>query len=1020
VPVCALSTNVFIAHLSCSSVDRIVAVDEREHIGRRALSFALGLRIFARAGPYHLLVGCAILAGVVARANEVFVGRVRELGELQRVLAAARSGSGSTVLVAGEAGIGKTRLASELGRRARDAGFEVLLGRSIDLVGTELPYQPFVEALRPLGELPQVEGQRTGSQLRLFEDTLALLTDHAVAPRLLVLEDLHWADTSTLDLVVFLAHNIDSRPLLVLATYRADEPSSAARMGRLANGVQRSGSALELDLRPLEHDELVELLATHAGDPLPAALMDAIVARAEGNPFFAEELLAAAGDPSGELPRRLRDLLLQRVTRLDRRTQGLLRAAAAAGRDVGYPLLCAVAALPEGDVRESLRAATEYGVLVADQASGSFRFRHPLLAEAIYTTILPGEREELHAKLAEELACSGGASAAELAPHWAAAGRTRDALAASVAAACEAEAVFGLAEALAHIERALALWDAVPDAADLVGLDVSELCGRAARLASETGAAPRAIELTRRALELVGSEHSHRAALLEIDLGEYLYELGDDDAGFAALERAVEIAPAEPPSPERAFSLGSLAGGLMLRLRHQESLATAERALELARRVGAGRAEVRALTVVGVDLAHLGRDEEGLDYLRQALQLAEEIGDHWGLDRVYVNFTDVLEMLGRPRESARLGREGLEAMRRYGIHSSLVVSNLIEALLASGDWDEADRLSAGALRSITASFPYALFVVRALVEIGRGEFDAAHAHFQAAETTLRPDRGHGLYDSWVADLALWEHRWADAEAAIEAGLAHARQREAAHIRVQVCAKGLRAQAELAALARARRDADALRDRLERARMLLETARHAAAEASAITPNATGWLALAVGEYERARGIARPELWSDAAGTWEQLERPPLAAYCRWREAEALVTVGAPRAEASAPLGEAYAVAARIGAPPLLHEIELFAERARLDPMPPDAGPNHATHGLEEPLGLTPREAEVLALVARGYTNREIAATLVISVKTAGVHVSHILRKLDATNRIEAAAIAHRLLPPHVWRREFEG
>jgi DNA-binding CsgD family transcriptional regulator/tetratricopeptide (TPR) repeat protein len=956
---------------------------------------------------------------VVARAGEVFVGRARELGELERAVDAARAGSGGTVLVAGEAGIGKSRLASELAGRARTGGFEILLGRAIDFVGAELPYQPFREALSPLGARRPVDEPSAGSQLQVFENTLALLTDRAAAaPVLLVLEDLHWADTSTLDLTVFLAHNLDDQPILLLGTYRADELPSAERMRRFADRVRRSGSAVLLDLGPLERDELSALLAARTDSSLPTRLTNEIVARAEGNPFFAEELLAAAADPSGELPRGLRELLLQRVARLDRRTQGLLRVAAAAGRDVAYTLLRAVTALPERDVRESLRRAVDHGVLVADHATGSFRFRHALLAEAIYATILPGEREELHARLAEELGRAGAASA-ELAPHWAAAGRSTDALVASVDAAREAEAVFGLAEALGHLERAHALWETAPDAHERVGIDRAELCAWTARQASETGAAPRAVELARRAIELVGREHPHRAALLEVDLGEYLYELGDDDAAFGAVERAVEIAPAEPPSPERAYALGSLAGGLMMRRRHQESLATAEVALGLARRVGAGKAEVRALTVVGVDLAYLGRDKEGLDYLCQALQLAEGIGDHWGLDRVYVNFTDALEMLGRPRESARLGREGLEAMRRYGIHSSLIVSNLIEALLASGEWDEADRLSAGSLRGITASFPYALFIVRALVEIGRGEFDAAHAHFEAAEITLRPDRGHGLYDSWVADLALWEHRWADAEAAIETGLAYARQREAAHIRVQVCATGLRAEAELAALARARRDADALRDRLERARMLLETARDAAAEASAITPNATSWLALAEAEYLRTHAEPRPDAWAEAATKWDQVERPPLAAYCRWRQAEALVAAGAPRAEASVPLREAYAVAARIGAAPLLRELELLAQRARLDLAPPIAESHGGRRDPEEILGLTPREAEVLRLVARGYTNREIAATLVISVKTAGVHVSHILGKLDAPNRVEAAAIAHRLLPPDVARREFE-
>jgi DNA-binding CsgD family transcriptional regulator len=238
----------------------------------------------------------------------------------------------------------------------------------------------------------------------------------------------------------------------------------------------------------------------------------------------------------------------------------------------------------------------------------------------------------------------------------------------------------------------------------------------------------------------------------------------------------------------------------------------------------------------------------------------------------------------------------------------------------------------------------------------------------------------------------------------------ARPAEAAQIRIQLCAKGLRVQAELAALARARRDVEALRDHLGRTGKLLTLARRAAAEASAIAPDAGGWLALAEAEHTRARGEARPEAWVEAAAAWDGLERPPLASYCRWRQAEALVTAGASRAEASGPLRQAHAVAARIGAKPLLREVELLAERARLDLAPPETAPTAGT-GAVEALGLTPREAEVLALVARGYTNREVAEALVISVKTAGVHVSHILRKLDAPNRVEAAAIAHRLTPP---------
>ena len=423
-------------------------------------------------------------------------------------------------------------------------------------------------------------------------------------------------------------------------------------------------------------------------------------------------------------------------------------------------------------------------------------------------------------------------------------------------------------------------------------------------------------------------------------LGEYLYETGSNDALLAAFERAVELVPAEPPSPERAYALASLAGGLMVAWRHAESLPIAEQALALARAVGAREAEVRALTVLGGDLAYLGRGEEGLAHFRQALQLAEEIGDRIGLERAYVNFTDALTMLGRPRESARLAQSGLEAMRRYGIDSTLLVSNQIEALLAIGDWDEAEqaqrrrapRASPRASRTgCSSSAP--------TVEIGRGEFDAARAHLEAASATLREDRVLGLYDAYLADLALWERRWTDADAAIERRVWLRR-----------------------AIARLRRSASSSAPR-DCARRRSWQRSHA--PAGTPTPSATGSAArgscsppLAAPPRRPRRSRRTPpagspwprpstsapaatrgrELWSDAAATWDRLERPPLAAYCRWRQAEALVAAGASRAEASVPLREAHAVATRIGAKPLLRELELLAERARLDLAPPDAEP----------------------------------------------------------------------------------
>lgn len=937
----------------------------------------------------------------------MFVGRASERAVLTGRLDAAAAGRGTTALIAGEPGIGKSRLATEVVRHAIERGFEVLRGRSLDLVGTDLPYQPFLDALRSIRAPRTVAVGR--SQLRLFEDMLSLLAGRAArTPVLLVLEDLHWADASTLDLVVFLAHNITDHRLLLLGTCRADEVASGQRMRHLADRVQRSGAALVLELGPLTPEDLRGLLTARAGGTeVPAPTVDAIVSRSGGNPFFAEELLAAADD---EFPGRVRDLLLRRVSVLDSSTQDMLGLIAAAGRDVSHRLLYAAAAQPQAQVRESLRLAVECGVLVVDGASGCFRFRHALLAEAIYLNTLPGDREDLHGRLADGLTRCGAESPAERASHWTVAGRNMEALTASIEAARAAQAVFGLAEAAGHLDRSLRLWPTVPDGARPAGLDLVELCAWAAELSDQTGRAPRAVELARRAIELTGTAEPLRAALLHERLAAYLHASGRADATLAALQHAVELVPAAPPSVERARVLAALAYGLNLAWRLGDVLPVADEAIAVARATGAHPAETRALTAAGSALVYLGRPDEGLARLRQAVDLAEVHGDPTAVQRAYVMLTDALTTLGLPRESARTAADALQALRPYGIDTTTLVANHIEALLAIGAWDEADNASAAALRAITGNYPHMPLIIRADIETGRGRFDDARAHLAAARATLRVDRDVATYDGYVAGLKLWEGRWLEAADAVQAGLARADFNGAAPLRVWLCAQGIRAHAELAALARAHRRPDAAS--VDAAHELLHTARAAAAHALTVTPNAGGWLAVAEAEFTRATGTASPDAWDDAASAWDRLERPPLAAYCRWRQAEALVASAAPRTAANGPLRTAYGVAVRIGAQPLVAELERLARRARLQLQPTDSLTTDSRHAFAATLGLTEREAEVLTLVARGCTNREIAATLVISAKTASVHVSHILRKLNAPNRIEAAAIAHRITPIH--------
>jgi DNA-binding CsgD family transcriptional regulator len=264
-----------------------------------------------------------------------------------------------------------------------------------------------------------------------------------------------------------------------------------------------------------------------------------------------------------------------------------------------------------------------------------------------------------------------------------------------------------------------------------------------------------------------------------------------------------------------------------------------------------------------------------------------------------------------------------------------------------------------------------------------------------------------VYCSCLAELALWERRWRHAERAVDEGLQQTVPDDAEAVG-RLCVQGLRAQAELAADARAHRHDDATAAALARAAVLIDQARRATR--GAVSPNAAGWLALADAEYARAAGGSEPELWSAAVESWDRLARPALAGYCRWRQAEALVAAHAPRRESAAALRTAHAVATRLNAQPLSREIEFLADQARLVLAPPGIVPAERTDALHA-LGLTAREIEVLALMADGRTNQEIAADLVISIKTAGVHVSHILHKLGAANRIEAGAIAHRLTAP---------
>jgi predicted ATPase len=389
-----------------------------------------------------------------------FVGRTQELTRLRELLARAADGQPVVAVVGGEAGIGKTRLADQLAATASEQGGLVLRGGCVPLSDDGVPFAPVIEALRGLaGELDPAEleavagparaeigrllpdlawrdhagpvaGVASASQGRLFELLLGVIQRLAErAPLLLIMEDLHWADRSTRDLIAYLTAYLRSGRIMVVLTFRSDELHRLHPLHGLLGELARNRRVQRLELARFTRAELAEQLAGLLGADPAVRLVDDIYARSAGNPFFAEELvLAGGGTDPGALPPSLQEVLLTRVVRLGHRTQQLLRVTAAAGPGVTQPMLATVAGMDEATLLEGLREAVDQQVLLPEPGGAGYVFRHALLAEAVYGELLPGERVHLHTALATALEAGvelGGlpaSRAARLAHHWSAAG----------------------------------------------------------------------------------------------------------------------------------------------------------------------------------------------------------------------------------------------------------------------------------------------------------------------------------------------------------------------------------------------------------------------------------------------------------------------------------------------------------------------------------------------------------------------------------------------------------------------
>jgi DNA-binding CsgD family transcriptional regulator len=946
--------------------------------------------------------------------SSVLIGRSAELRRLRDALSAAPA----AVLLGGDAGLGKTRLIREF---AREADARTLVGGCLELGSDGLPFAPFTTVLRELVRDIGVEGVAglvprgdTGAlarllpefgepesdsasgeeRARLFEIVLALLERLAErGPVVLVIEDAHWADRSTRDLLAFLIRNLGTSPLLIVMTYRSDELHRTHPLRTLLAGLERLERVRRVELGRLARPDVAALVTELLGQTPPPGLVERIEARSEGNPLFIEALLDDDGTLACELPESLRDLLLAGVQRLPEETQEVLRDASGGSTRIEHALLSVVSGLDDAALTRVLRPAVAANVLVVD--GDGYAFRHALIREAVHDDLLPGEYTRLHTRYAEALEKEPGLVPAgrlwvELSYHWTKAHDSTWALVASWRAAREARKAVAYAECLAMLERVLQLWDKVPDAAERIGADHITVLEGAATAAEHAGEYDRGIKLVTAALKEVEAAEGERdtarwAALLELR-GRMLYQVARP--GFVEdLRAAVDVLPAEPPTILRARALSTLGNYVRITTSIDEARESALESLAIARALGDPVAESEAL--ITLFCAHTDYEDEGrLTVIRET---AERSGDFQVLLRYYVIQSHFLEGVGRHEEAAAIAGRGAELAREHGVartQGTFLSINQAEPLVSLGRWDEAMAVMNHAMEQDPAiTTRTSLLVLSGWVALARGDLATARERLEQSreimKLRLKWRKTQDYFSTlWLeASIALAEGRAGAALEALDPVLELVGLPDDARYAWPALVVGAAACGELG---------DAAEDRLRR----LEKR---AAGLGTSGPLQHAHCLTFAAELARARGILDRAAWEEAAAAWEELCNPYYRARALSRAAEAALAAGDHEAAAPA-LETAAELADGLGARPLAAGLGDLRRRTRM-PRRSDTS---------APLGLTPREFEVLRLVAEGRSNRDIAEELFISVKTASVHVSNILGKLEVASRGEAAATAHRL------------
>src|SRR6202521_4625402 len=719
------------------------------------------------------------------------VGREDELSILEDALLAACRGEGSVVVLAGDAGMGKSRLCTELADRAERIGATVLEG-SCSEADIALPYLPFLEAIgnylstgesaklrerlgvhvRELSKVfPQLaeiaspaanDAETPDARLRLFEAILALL-GLASEERglLLIVEDLHWADASTRELLDYITRRLRNRRMLVLATYRRDEMHRKHPLLPTVQGWQRSRLAQLLELEPLAPEGVARMVSSiFDNTDVGAEFRDFMHARSEGNPFVLEEMLKAAIDrgdifreeadwqrkPIAELriPETVRDSILLRVERLDATQAEILRCASVLGRSFEYQTLIRLSEQDRIAVEAALQTAVQQQLLEEEAGSTArYRFRHALTQEAIYEDLSAPTRERLHSAAADVLAERLETPKAEVAFHLRNANRWHEAIQATMEAASAAEAPLGYGEAAALYSLLLPVVTSGIDRARL-------LCrlGEAYWLMGASGRAREPLEEGVRLLEQAGPPLE--AARHRLTLGRCRWERSDPGRGRADYERALQALEPAGPSPDLALAYIRLAGWHVFNYEAAPARELAEKAISTATAANADDMRIWALNFLGIAVAYGGDYSRGTELLEQSAEEAMErglynIGGN-ALHNLFAFYIANMQM-----EKLRELIPRLEAIKieRWGTLSRLFVTSVWAHEIgdASGAVTASQELRAHALALGDVSVEQLARAGLALNYMELAQYDEAREHL--VKPTHSSDAQDAVADSWL-------------------------------------------------------------------------------------------------------------------------------------------------------------------------------------------------------------------------------------------------------------------------------